>query len=293
MGDIRDRIINRINGLENIPALGRTISQVQKLICARKESEIEVHEIAGFIEKDIGLAVKVLKIANSVYYGGRYGEIGSIQQAVTRLGLDEVYKLCIAMSTMRIFPDTSNLIDLKDFWRHSTSVARVTRSISEKSRRFKGLDTESAYASGLFHDIGILVLDRYFPDVYQKIRETSEGYADSVHTLEKELLEIDHGEIGGLILAKWKLPENIVHAVSWHHNPNRTPSEFRSLTQLVHIADFACSALGSLEPGESLPDACSFGAWHDLDIDVNRIRDMVDEVEEEILRSNIFVNIGI
>ena len=146
------------------------------------------------------------------------------------------------------------------------------------------------YMAGLLHDIGILLLDRFIPEEYAQVRQDKER---DLLEREREILGIDHGEIGALLIAKWKMPEDIVAAVRWHHRPDGAREPFLIGTQILHIADFACSALGILEPGEGLPNQSSSGAWNDLQVNLDDMRLMIKDIEKEIEQSNTFIEIGL
>ncbi|MFH0920653.1 MAG: HDOD domain-containing protein [Fibrobacterota bacterium] len=287
MASIRDRIIQRVRDLEDLPPAGGAFLEIQRLIADHRS---DAASLARIVEKDVWLTAKLLKMVNSVYFSGRYGEIGSVQQAVVRLGFEQICKFCLAMQVQQMFPPTSSLIDGRAFWHHSIAVAMVTRDIAEKSP-VEGVDSGTAYVAGLLHDAGTLILDRHFTEVYRKIRETASAYSENVFRIEQKLLDIEHGEIGGLILEKWKFPESIVQAVNGHHFPDRAELEWLPLAQLVHLSDFACSVLGAGEPGDALPQGFSHGAWHDLKIDPDQIPPIVAQVEEEIEKIKILLNV--
>jgi putative nucleotidyltransferase with HDIG domain len=291
MPEIRNQIIARISRIDNLPMQSQTIYNLQESICGHTYNEADLPRIVSIIEQDVGLSAKIVKMANSVYYNARYGDIGSIHQAVTRIGLEQIFKICLAFATMKIFPVTSQFIDLKDFWQHSISVAMVTRSIGEKAVILP-VQSEYAYIAGLLHDIGILILDKYFAAIYQKLRTLRYNYTGTMYDLELEVLGIDHGEIGGMVLERWKFPQGIINAVTNHHNPDRSPLEFLPITQLVHVSDFACAAVGQFEPGESIPEQCSAGAWYDLKINEDELGKIVESVEQEVIKSNEFISMS-
>ncbi len=286
MSAIRDKIIAQIALIEDLPVQGQQFLETQSLI---KNKMQDASTVARIIEKDVWLMAKLLKTANSIYYSGRYGEIRDLQQAISRLGMDEVCRISLAFKAMGIFTKSSSLISMREFWNHSIGVALVTRNIAEvaKSAHF---DPGEAYIAGLLHDIGILILDIYFNSVYMRVRASAEENSEGIYETEKKLLEIDHGEIGGLILERWNFPTGIVNAVTWHNAPDHAKPEHLALTQLIHLSDFACSALGASEPGDALPRGFSLGAWYDLKLDTDQLRKIIEDTEEEIEKTKILFN---
>jgi HD-like signal output (HDOD) protein len=292
MPSIRDSIVEHLNSLTQLPSINETVRQVLECLGRPDQAVSGAAAIGGIIEKDLGLSAKVLKIANSVFYSGRYGRVGDVKQAVARLGIEEVGRICTTVSTMSMFKGTSGLINLKEFWKHSVGVAIVMRHFAGRQDA-RASNLHNAYVAGLFHDIGILVLDNYFTEIYKRVREAGRDKQLSLYTLERELLGIDHGEIGSMLISRWRLPEEISHSVAWHHAPDSCPDEFRRLSQLIHIANFTCSALGIPEPGDAAIQTCSDGAWHDLNLDTSDLNKIAEEVEEGIAQSGVFVSLSI
>ena len=261
MASIRQSIIDRLDSLDRIPSINETARKVQELLSRDQNNISGASAIGKIIEKDLGLTAKILKIANSVHYSGRYGPIGNVGQAVARMGIEEVSRTCAMVSGLQVFAGTKGNIDLKEFWKHSIGVAIVMRHIAEKSDK-KLPCSFNAYTSGLFHDIGILLFDRYFSDIFSKV--LAEGLKESLPLFksERSILEIDHGEFGSLLCKKWRFPEDICQSIAWHHTPDACPEPFRELSQLIHIANFVCSVLGIPEPGDNAIQMGSAGAWH-------------------------------
>jgi HD-like signal output (HDOD) protein len=292
MPSIRESILDRLNSMTQLPSINETVRQVQEQLGRGEAFTSGTGVIGAIIEKDLGLSAKVLKIANSVFYSGKYGRIGDVKQAVTRIGIEEVGRICTTIGTMQMFKSTSGLINLKEFWKHSVGVAIVMRHFADQVD-VAASRLHNAYVAGLFHDIGILVLDSYFTDIYKTVREAGKNKQLSVYALERELLGIDHGEIGSMLINRWRLPEEIGFAVAWHHVPDACPEEYRRLSQLIHVANFTCSALGIPEPGDEAVQTASDGAWHDLNLDKSDLNKIAEEVEEGIAQSGVFVSLSL
>jgi putative nucleotidyltransferase with HDIG domain len=286
---VRKEIISIVQKLDTLPRLDTIVLKLQKLM-NRNKDEIDIDKVVKIIQRDIGLSSSVLKIANNPYYSGRYGRIGNIRQSIMRLGLSQVSRICLVVKGMKLFPATSNLISTEDFWRHSISVALVIQKIANK---LQGIiyDDANSYIAGLFHDIGILVFDRYFFKMYNYMRNYALEHPGPMFEIEQNIAGIDHGEIGGLILKRWNFPDAIIEAITNHHHPFDSPREHQTITQLVHISDFSCSALGSLGPGEPIPQECSMNVWDDLGIDIEQMKQLINETEEEIAKSGTLIDI--
>jgi HD-like signal output (HDOD) protein len=231
-------------------------------------------------------------MANSVHYNPTGQAIGNVQLAVARLGLREIRAMCMALGAMRVFLRVSDLIDLRSFWKHCLSAALSTRVMARLTG--KGAEEQNdAFTAGLFHDIGILVLDQFFADDYRQVREKPDENEWALHETETNLLGIDHGEVGGLLLAHWKIPDYICNAVIFHHEPDRAPPEHKGLCQIVHLADFAVASTGLWEPGAGMPRGFSEGAWHDLGLGIEAIPGILKEVEQEAETAGILASLGL
>ena len=125
MTALRELILKLLDHENNLPSMNETARKVQGMVSQGPENWPNSATIGRIIEKDLGLAAKVLKIANSVYYGGRFGPIGDIGQAVSRLGIEEVNHICTSVGCIQMFAGTEGSVDIKDFWKHSLGVAIV------------------------------------------------------------------------------------------------------------------------------------------------------------------------
>jgi HD-like signal output (HDOD) protein len=151
----------------------------------------------------------------------------------------------------------------------------------------------NSYIAGLFHDIGILVLDRYFSNIYKVVLQAGKTEPLPLFEIEEKVLGIDHGEISGFLCRKWKLPKEICCAVAAHHNPDNCGEQYRKLAQLINITNFTCSALGIPEPGDNAVKMGSAGAWHDLGLDNVDLASIAQDVKAGIEQSGVFVSMSL
>ncbi|MBF0433343.1 MAG: HDOD domain-containing protein [Fibrobacteria bacterium] len=286
---LRDSIINCFDSLDSLPAFPET---TRKLMAKLENPNSSAGDVAGILQYDPSISAVVLKMANSAYYNPMGKEIGNIQQAVARLGFVEVRKICMALGTMKIFVNSSGLIDLRQFWKHSIAVAMCTRIIFRL--RAKHLDAqEDAFTAGLFHDIGTLILDQFFPEEYVKVRESDLQNEKPISEIEGEVLGIDHGEIGGRLLEKWKFPAFICETVKYHHEPDKCDEAFKDLCQVIHVANSLVTCSGILEPGETILEGFSNTAWFELGLDVDIIPTIIEDVKKETEGADVFASLGI
>ncbi len=285
MIESKDIVFNRLRTITDLPSLPDVVYRIEN---TANDPNCGARDIAAVIETDPPMSARILRLANSAYYRSSGVEIGSIAQAVARLGLKEVRKVCLAIAAMRIFVRSSQHIDHRRFWHHSLTVAAATRTVAKRMHGVR-IDPDEAYIAGLLHEVGSLVFDQYFTNLYAIVHKEAERAQRAVHLVENEYLQLNHGDVGAELLTRWQLPARLVEAVRHHHNPSQASAEHRSLCQLVHIADYACSTQGVPGPGEEHLTCMSTVAWKDLGLEMDRLYELLDEVLAESDRTAVFL----
>lgn len=279
-------LLQRLDRVKELPSLPEVIVKLQAVLSDPNSS---ARDVASVIETDPPMAAKLLKLANSAYYRAGDNEIASIPQAVTRLGLKEISKSCLALAVLRMFQQKPSTIDRQAFWRHSLTVACATRSVAELSADVI-IDPDEAFVAGLLHEIGALVLDEYFGRLYALVHQEAKRTKRAIHLVERESLKVSHADVGAYLLERWNLPDRLVQATRYHHDPSQAPEEDRTLCQLVHLSDFACTRNGLAGPGEEPLATASVRAWNELGLETVNFLELLDRVGAEAERSEIFLS---
>lgn len=188
---------------------------VQKLLAAVNAPNTEMRQLAALIEQDAGLAARVLRLANSPFYG-LSGEVGSIQQAVVVLGFHAISQLAASVGLMQAIKVTTCAhFDLKKFWGTSLRVAVGARWLAQR----RDMNGEHAYLGGLLHDIGLPVAASCFPAAMEDVlMQMQDGDADLL-ALERANLGFDHLQLGARLAQKWNVPGDIVSAMTQYREP--------------------------------------------------------------------------
>lgn len=217
---------------DDLPVLPHIAMEILNLI----EDKTSVPEdFENVIENDQVMTLKILKIANSAYYGYPR-EIITIKESIVILGTDTLKSLVLSLLTRQILSRSLDTYGLKkgELWEHSLAVAMVARSIAKTMRLS---NPEGYFVAGLLHDVGKLILDFSLVDnakiIKQQIRE---GGLDFVQA-EERLLGFDHAHIGAKLLEKWNLPDFLVNAVRYHHSNASAPELNRKDAYIIDIAD--------------------------------------------------------
>ncbi len=221
----------RLSSLRSLSTLPAVMAEVLR-IC--EDPETPISDLAEIIRRDPALSTKVLKIVNSPYYG-QSQQVASIQSAVLTLGSAQVKALALSLSLYSLSAQLGEKVDLKDFWRHSLNVACVSELIA---KRVAPQLCEEAFVAGCIHDIGMLVLDKFYPNEYFKVIEAAIA-GNELTRMEQEHFECDHAEAGELILRIWNFPERYCAAVARHHEVLELNEEKQAdiLPTIVNLAD--------------------------------------------------------
>jgi len=228
---------DQIFSLTSLPTLPMIATEILR---ASREDNLSVNQLLPIIEKDPPLAMKVLKIANSAYYGLKK-DVKSLRHAIVIIGMRELSNIAVSFSVIKDLSHDvgDDHISWKQFWKHSVACGYVAQLIVEELE----ISTRSnVYTLGLLHDIGKLVLYRIDPEGYIEAIELKKSRECSSADAEKEVFGVTHSDVGFWIAEKWKMSEDVISAIGYHHHPDKVSEDrFRICTSLVHVADRVCN----------------------------------------------------
>lgn len=224
--ELMKKIIKNSRALPPMPEIIAKANQVLS------DDSAGFKEVGDVLETDQAMATRVLKLANSAYYGLTV-PVSSVQQASALLGFQTLMELITVVSTSKMMGKKLKgyAMDAKQVWKHSLSVAICAKLIAEK--KFPALIND-AFNAGLIHDSGMLILDDYVA----KEKTTYQGLLDQGATIqgaEERMFGFDHGHIAADFFKKWKLPPSQTHAIRYHHDPSQSGSD--PLAYILHAAD--------------------------------------------------------
>ncbi len=270
-GDVlRERILGAVSDLPPMPQAAHKAREVM----ANPNSSFK--DLAIVFVTDQAIAGRVLKLANSAYYG-LSKRVSSIQQASVVLGYKTLAELVTLAFTSRLMGETLKGYGLNagDLWKHSLAVALGARLIATKKNPAL---SDDVFAAGLIHDAGKLVLDKYILERRQAFEGCMANGHQNFLTAEKKILGVDHGEIASEVCQKWNIPEHLAVAIRYHHYPSR--SQDNELAYILHIADII--ALRS-ELGTGI-DASSYD-MDDNALDFVGLEDDLDKIMSQMVAS--------
>ena len=269
---LKNRILKSVTDL---PPMSQTVHKVFKIMSDPSSS---FKELAKILETDTAIAAKVLKMANSSYYG-LSGNVSSIQRASVVLGHETLGNLMTMAGSSGLLDDRLKGYGLEpgDLWRHSMAVAFGAKIIANKKSPALADD---AFAAGLIHDAGKLILDPYVferKEAFEEfLAEDQQGFLDA----EKEILGFDHSEIASEVCKSWHIPEALSIPIRYHHYPSQ--SQGSELAYIVHIADWVAMMSGFATGIDGMLYKMDDKAMEFLDLKEKDMRNIKREVIDSV-----------
>lgn len=268
-------------------------SQIMRLL---EDEDVSIKKIAELIEKDQALAVKILKVANSAFYGS-FSQTSSIDYAIMKLGLGEIKAILHAFSIHSFFSQKpSEGFDRSHFWKHSIICSQIARYLGTYFNMGKD---DSLFLSGLIHDLGKIIFDQYFHEEFLQIITHINTHHENFSTAEKTILGFTHYQVAAKLLQKWQFPKKIIMQVFFHHAP-WNDANYSTGSIVIYLANILTKLAGypCLESEKPL-DLDEFAASNAMahivksgfDLDraslemlVNNIKEFIGEESENMLR---------
>jgi putative nucleotidyltransferase with HDIG domain len=263
---------SRLNKIDDLPAMPKTLYDVLNKL---NSDDTNASTLDHIIEEDPALTTKILKIANSPYYG-QAGTVNNIKRAIMLLGFNEIKNLVIGFSLSDIFNSGLECgpIDSKIMWLHSVGVGKVAQSISH---RLKIGDPDDFFTGGLIHDIGLIIMCHHFKnetlEIFRLVEEKNISFPDA-----EEMYGLKHTEIGAFLAKKWALSDFMTNIIRYHHKPT-SAGEFISFASVLFLANELCDKTGlGLNYDESGKKLLVPKSLH---VNVEFVKELVDMIKEE------------
>jgi putative nucleotidyltransferase with HDIG domain len=231
--------------------------------------------IGNIVRKDLSMASRLLKLANSAYYSFPT-KVETIEEALQLIGLREMRDMALATCVIGTFKDVPpNLVNVRDFWRHSIACG-VTSSILAERRHDP--TPERFFVGGLLHDIGRLMMYLGAPKESEQILQQYAQEKAPPCRVELQVLGFDHSELGAALLTSWKIPAPLTDMVAHHHAPSPFSASVVDCA-IVHYADFITTALEFGSSGERCISPVYEDCLKRFPMDESQIESVVLETE--------------
>jgi HD-like signal output (HDOD) protein len=241
----------------SLGVLGTGAHDAPRIMAALCNPEVSSKEVAALVGKEPALYARVLRVANSPYYG-QSRSITTIDRALVILGVDAVRGIAAAACFDRSLPrrGEDSVVDMQSLIWHSIATAASAESLARIRR--PALAAE-AFIAGLLHNLGIVVqLQLDAPGVQNMVRLREAGDVRDMRALECDCVAIGHEECAGVIFEAWQLPESLIAAARDHHEPMAAAPPHRELAALINLGANLGLAGGStfgLEPSQVVRNA--------------------------------------
>jgi putative nucleotidyltransferase with HDIG domain len=271
-----------VEAVNDLPALPQVVVQVIKLT---EDPDSTAQDINRVLSQDQAITARVLKMANSAFYGFPR-RIGSVTDAIVLLGFRTLRSIVMAASVSDILVKEmpGYALEYGELWRHSQCAAMAARLIARKSK-FALLDL--AYTAALLHDIGKVILNSTMQDSYREVVNRVNDENISFIDAENQILGFNHAQVGARVAERWNLPLETVEAIQLHHNPDEARLNPR-LTAIVHLADAVCVSMGVGMGIDGLLYPMSGEAMQLLNLDEMEIENTISELIDVFCDQQIF-----
>jgi HD-like signal output (HDOD) protein len=270
-----------LKSIEDLPLIPSVVIEIQNQL---SRMDVNTKKVAALIETDPGITSKVLRIANSAYYGAS-GKISTILQASVVLGLRGLSEVVILAGAAKTLSGTlpGYGYDAGDLWKHSLAVAYGSKILAYS--RDPGICSE-AHTAGLIHDIAKIILDPYvrtqkkrFEDYMQKTQKT---FLDA----ETEIFGFTHAELAAAVCKTWNFPDYISNAINWHHNPEESNADL--LSHILHVADNLAFMGGAGYDDDDILNQIQKESLSLLQLKENELSDILFKVIDSMSKTGIF-----
>ena len=284
-----------IAAIDELPSIPETLIEILRLI---DDADSGANDLARVVRVDAPLAAKIIRLANSPYYGGRE-RIGDIGRCITLIGYRTMRSvavcLTVATNLMTAVADSGGRLDYRALWRHSVATAAIAKHLAVLAGDD---DPEELFSAGLLHDLGKFVLELHAPETYDQVVFARARSRVPLVEAEREAFDFDHGAAGEVFGRAWRFPDFMCACFGRHHHAPgagaaETPRTARAVA-LVALADYLAN---TMEPPRSdlgfdprHTDAANLHAAAGLTLE--QVEAELPAMREAIRLAAVFVNLA-
>lgn len=281
--DLSESIVENIVTLPTIPVV------LADLNAAISNPDSSAANIAEIISRDPPTATKVLRLANSAYYGLR-NEVTTINHAVMMLGFNIIRNLVMTATVFDISSDNDieGLFEKEKFWSHSFGVAVTARIVANEAFPESLRQNSEFFICGLLHDLGKIILVQHVQPKFEEALALSRDNSVPLFEAEKETIGFTHADVGGLLAKRWNLSSDIICALSHHHSPMVLQEDQIRYAAVTHVADIIARAKHIGSGGGADPEL-DRSVWDALHLSKQRIPIILEAVRRSLEKNGLKV----
>lgn len=245
-GSLKEEVRKVVRTLEALPSAPAVASNI---LNALTQARPDMERVVKLLETDQGLAMKLLRVVNSSYYGFRK-KVATLQRAVTLLGMEQLRCMLLSVTVSESLIKELRRRARKDqqaLWEHSLACAVCCELFAEKVLPKR---SSEAFVLGLLHDVGKLLFMECAAETYQEVEKKARERGLTMAAAEQDLLGVDHPTVARWLAEKWELPPVLTFPLWWHHHSpdvlmlmDIPDPEIRDLSLLVNLADHVAHEL--------------------------------------------------
>lgn len=261
---------------QQVPSLPLTFQRINQLV---GDSRSSTAQIAEAVSADQGLVTRILRLANSSFYG-LAARVDTMSQAVSLIGTRQLRDLALATAVLDLFKNVpGSALDGKAFWEHALAVGSATRLIAAKRGE---RETERYFVAGMLHDIGLVVMAQQMPDQVATNLRTATSAGQPLSVIERRDLGFDHAELGAQVIDQWHLPPAMMEVAAQHHQI-MTTARYVNDCAMVHLADIMAEAYAYGSGGEPVVPPLDSPAWDLLGLTPNDLAPISTDLEKQMV----------
>ncbi len=263
-----------VQGLTKVASLPSIFFKVEEAIANPKSSN---KLLADILSEDTALTARILRLANSAFYNFP-GRVDTVTQAIVIIGTHQLRDVVLASSIVSAFNEIpEDIVNMESFWRHSAACGVACRILATLRR---DPNVETAFVSGLLHDIGRLVLYKSQPNDMRTLLDICKEEKRLLYHVENEHFGFDHALIGGLLLQDWDLPKRHIETTTHHHKPSKSKSHAVE-SAIVHVGDIIATTCIDGSSGERFTPPLEHGTWESLELSDENIPFILKELDSQ------------
>jgi putative nucleotidyltransferase with HDIG domain len=249
-----------------------------RLLHMIRDTDVSARELSEAISEDPSLTAQVLRLVNSAVYGFPR-QIGTVSQAVLILGFDAIGRHVLGHARRALMEPSSNAgpLDFTAFWQHSVAVAAGARTLAHL---IDHADQEALFVAGLLHDIGRVLLAQCVPDAFEQALDRAWRFRISLYEAERQVIGFSHSRLGAEVALRWDLPDFVVDAIAFHHEPDLT-ERHRVETHLVGAADTFARSMGLGSSGDNRVEPIPKATCELLGIEAEDVEELMESILAE------------
>ncbi|MCS7049708.1 MAG: HDOD domain-containing protein [Verrucomicrobiae bacterium] len=276
-----DDYINRAHHLVPAPAV------LPQLLPLLNQPDVNTGRVVELISYSQTVTANVLRICNSAYYS-RGTPIDSLAMAVSRIGFRQIYEIVVSVISAATLarPQKGYGVEGNEMWCHSVTSAIAAQIIAREAQ----LDEQVVFTAAILHDVGKIVLSVALEDRKEQVQKEMRNNLSPLE-LELKLLGVNHAEVGGRLLEKWKLPEHLCQPVRFHHNPAGANGHGK-LAACLYLGNFVAYFMGNGFGQHALDLKGRDAALKLLDLSSDRLPQFMASTQEQFKKVKHMYNLN-